>query len=357
MNNKIKTSILLIFFFIFLTSCIKDASSSLTQEDYIFFPSPPDTARIQFLTSINSSLDIEGDQSGINKLVFGEAKPNSIVKPYGVVMHNGKIYVCDTGIKGIVIIDLALNTFEYFIPEGKGRLMLPLSCFVDNDGKLFVADGNRKQIVVFDKTGKYIHAFGEPENFKPTDVFVTKDKIWVANVKNHHINVYKNDSTFQSLYYFPEIEHGSEAFLNQPTNIKVVNDKVYVTDFGSFKVKMYHSDGSFIGSIGSYGKGLGQFVRPKGIALDRESNLYVVDAAFENIQIFNKNKQLLMFFGGGYSGAGSMSLPAKVDINYENIKYFEPYVDPLYQIKYLILVTNLYGGNKLNIYARVEPKG
>jgi len=356
MDKKYCLFLLVGSFLMLSLSCSVHKSKQNIPKEYTFFPSPPDTARIQFLTSINSSLDIEGNQSKFNKFIFGEAKPKSFLKPYGVAIHNGKIYICDTGVKGIVIIDLVKSTFDYFIPDGRGKLKLPLGCFVDKKGNLFVADGNRRQIVVFDQTGKYINAFGEAENFKPTDVFVTDDKIWVTNVKNHHVNIYKNDSTFQSLYYFPEIEHGSEGYLNQPTNINVADDRVYVTDFGSFRVKIYKHDGTFIGSIGSYGKNLGQFVRPKGIALDKELNLYVVDAAFQNVQIFNKNKQLLMFFGGGYKGPGSMSLPAKVDIDYDNIKHFEKHVDPKYRIKYLILVTNLYGSNKLNIYAHVEPK-
>ena len=337
-------------------SCAKFRTIESTPKEYIVFPAPPDTARIQFLTTINSSLDVAGNQSAFNKFVFGEAKPSVLVKPYGVDIRNGKMYICDIGLGGIVIIDFIEHSFEQFIPSGRGSLKLPLSCFVDKKGYLFVADGNRKQIVVFDDNGKFVHAFGEKENFKPTDVFVRDDKIWVTNVKNHKVNVYKNDSTYEFLSYFPKLANNEEGFLNQPTNISVTSDKVYVTDFGAFKIKIYNHDGTYSGAIGSYGKGFGQFVRPKGIALDKEDNLFVVDAAFENVQIFNKNKQLLMFFGGPIIGGGGMSLPAKIDIDYENIRFFEEYVAPEYTIKYLILVTNIYGNDKLNIYAYVEPK-
>jgi len=355
MKYTIWSYLLLCMLWIGQSSCMRPPSKD-APEEYTFYPLPPDTARIQFLLSINTSIDIEGEQSGFKKFVLGEAQPKSMLKPYGVTVFGNKIYVCDIGLKGIVIIDIEKHTFEYFIPKSRGTLKLPISCFIDKKGYLYVADGNRRQIVVFDDAGKYINAFGEKENFKPTDVVVTNDTIWVANVKNHHIEIYKNDSTYRHLSYFPEIEHGNEAYLNQPTNLVVTQNSVYVTDFGSFKVKVYNHQGDFIGSIGSYGKNFGQFARPKGIAVDKELNLYVVDAAFQNVQIFNKEKQLLMFFGGGYNGPGAMSLPAKVTIDYNNKKYFEQYVDPQYRIKYLIFVTNLYGGNKLNVYARLEPK-
>ncbi len=88
----------------------------------------------------------------------------------------------------------------------------------------------------------------------------------------------------------------------------------------------------------------------------REANLYVVDAAFENVQIFNPEGELLMHFGGSYEGAGAMWLPAAVEISYDNLSYFEPYVDESFRLKYLIYVTNQYGPAKLNVYGFVEEK-
>jgi sugar lactone lactonase YvrE len=101
---------------------------------------------------------------------------------------------------------------------------------------------------------------------------------------------------------------------------------------------------------------MGQFVRPKGIACDKEDNLYVVDAGFENVQIFNSNNQLLMFFGGPYKGPGDMWLPARVIIDYDNIKYFTKYVDSKYDLNYLIIVSNQYGPDKINVYGGVSLK-
>ena len=41
----------------------------------------------------------------------------------------------------------------------------------------------------------------------------------------------------------------------------------------------------------------GQFARPKGISTDKEGNIYVIDTAFGNVQIFDAKGQLLMFLG------------------------------------------------------------
>lgn len=341
--------------FIASSSCSIFKTKQSIKKELVIFPSPPDTARVQFLTSISTSNDVVKKQSSFSSFVLGENEVKTIYKPYGIDIQMGKIYICDTPIKGLEIIDLEKETFDYFIPKGKGALLLPVNCSVDENGFLYIADVQRRQIVVFDNEGNYIESFGEKENFKPTDVFVTNDKIWIANSENHRVAVYDKDS-HNLLYHFPKSETGDDDFLYSPTNICISDDKVYVSDFGDFKIKIYTHEGNFINSIGSYGKRPGQFVRPKGIAVDKSSNLYVVDAGFENTQIFDKEGQLLMFFGGSYTGPGYMWLPAKVIIDYDNLKYFEKYVDKSYNLKYLIFVTNQYGPDKINVYGSVEPK-
>jgi hypothetical protein len=338
-----------------LTSCKLFMTQNKTPDLKVIFPTPPDTARIQFLKSISTSQSLTGEQSKFKTFIFGKEEVKDILKPSGVFIRYGKIYLCDIGLKGLEIIDLEKGRFEYFIPEGKGELKLPISCYVDERNWLYIADGKRQQIIVFDESGKYVTSFGENENFKPTALFVSDGKIWVANIMNHKILVY-DKTTYQLLKQFPDIEPGAPGYLYQPTYIWVTNDRYYVSDFGDFRIKTYNQNFEFVDSIGSYGKMPGQFVRPKGIAVDRDNYLYVVDAAFENVQIFNDQGEFMMPFGGPYTGPGYMNLPIGIVIDYDNLKYFETYVDPDYKLKYLILVSNQYGPDKLNIYGRIEPK-
>jgi len=320
----------------------------------VVYPPPPDTTRIQFLKKISHSGDVAGKQGWFRRFILGSDEIRTIGKPYGVTVHKGKIYICDTFKRGLDIIDLEKNTFNEFVPAGPGALKLPLNCFVDERGFLFVADADRKQIVVFDPDGEYYSSFGDKENFKPTDIVILNDTIWVVNLAGHQINAYNNDSGFTLIQKFPSVHTDSTGYLFSPTNLVVTNEYVYVTDFGDFKIKKYSHQGKLRDTVGSYGENLGQFARPKGIAVDHASNLYVVDAGFENTQVFNKNGKLLMFFGGNYQGPGDMWLPAKVTIDYDNVQYFEKYVDPKYTMKYLILVTNQFGPDKLNIYGYIE---
>jgi DNA-binding beta-propeller fold protein YncE len=290
MNAKITYTLLfLVLLSLLLGSCSKKVSMQTAKQDLIIYPSPPDTARIQFLVSISSSENATKKRSGFSKFILGEAISKPIKKPYGVAIRGGKIYICDTGLGCIDIIDFEKSTFDYFMPKGKGQLQSPLNCYVDDQGKIYVADVVRRQIVIFDKNENFIGCFGDKDKFKPTDVFVYNNKIWVANLKNNSVNVYDKDN-FGLLFSFPDsiASAGKEEHLYSPTNLYIRNDTVYVSDMGDFKIKLYNSEGKYIKSVGNIGVKAGQMVRPKGIAVDRESNLYVVDAGTENTQIFNR---------------------------------------------------------------------
>jgi DNA-binding beta-propeller fold protein YncE len=165
-----KKILLCISYLLLIISCSKKHGVSVDADNIVVFPSPPDTVRIQYLTTINNSMDAVGGQSAFRNFIFGEPDVLPIVKPYGIAVNNSKIYICDTGIGSIEIIDLEKNTFDYFTPGGIGALKFPVNCSFDNNGRLFVADANRGQVVVFDNDLNYVDAIGIEGDFRPTGI-------------------------------------------------------------------------------------------------------------------------------------------------------------------------------------------
>ena len=126
---------------------------------------------------------------------------------------------------------------------------------------------------------------------------------------------------------------------------------IYVTDAFNFRVQKFDPKGKFLISYGYLGDAFGAFARPKGLDIDRDGHLYVVDAAFENVQIFDeKTGALLLFFGGAGNAPGSMYLPAGIHIDYRNAAYFSNFVDKDFRLKYVVYTGNLFGAEKLNVY-------
>ncbi len=322
--------------------------------NYVVYPPLPDSPRLQYLTTINNSRFL-GKRSKFATFILGPEVTSFINKPYIAKVFNGKLFVCDGGNAVINILDFNQKKWSILAPTGGGSLSTPLSLAVDSAFNVYIGDVGKHEVLVFDSSKRFINAIKDTGDFKPTDVFIYGNELWVTNPGGHSINVYDKNN-LQLKDRFGKYEQGDDGYLYAPFNIFVSKDKVYVTDFGDFKIKIFDKTGKFLNSVGSYGTSLGQFVRPKGICVDKEENLFVVDAGFENAQIFNKDGQLLLFFGGPYKSSGDMWLPQKITVDYDNLQYFEKFVAPGYSLKYIVIVCNQYGPDKVNVYGAIEIK-
>jgi DNA-binding beta-propeller fold protein YncE len=65
----------------------------------------------------------------------------------------------------------------------------------------------------------------------------------------------------------------------------------------------------------------GALARPRGVAVDSEGHVYVSDAAFDNIQIFDGLGNLLLYFGALGGGPGQFNLPAGLYVDAEDRLY------------------------------------
>ena len=321
----------------------------------VFYPPPPDPPRIQFLTSFSDSRDVTGKESVFKKFIVGEEEANSIVKPYGFDVWENTIVICDTQMQALDIIDLEEKTFIYFMPTGKGRLQKPVNISIAENGTKYIADTGINAVLVFDADDNYLRTISKEGGWKPTDVAIGTDKLFISDLQNNSVTVW-NTETEELLYSIPRDE-SEEARLFSPINIALgPNGDLFVSDMGASRIQRYDTEGGFLGSIGSYGDGLGQFARPKGIDLDESGRLYVVDAAFQLVQIFDEEGNLLMFFGEPRDDAFILDLPAKVKTNRTLIPYFQKYADPSFEIEYIIFVASQYGEHKLSVFGFGKQK-
>ena len=321
----------------------------------VFFPPPPAPPRIQFLTALSGLRDIE-EQSAFNRFVVGEIPDVKLDKPYGVAIHDGKIYVCDTNAT-VLVFDLQNKTFRPLKGAlGLGKLNQPVNISIERDGTKYVADPVRGQVVAFDKNEEYLRAYGEPGSWRPVDAVALEDRLYVADVDHGLVKVFDKQSG-EMVKTIGDKGAPSER-LDRPTNLAFDRDGyLYVADVGRFQVVKFDRDGHFKMTFGKPGDNLGHFARPKGVAVDHDGRLYAVDASFNNVQIFNNDGRLLMFFGDPGNKPGGLTLPAKVAIDYDNLAYFAKFAEPGFEIEYLILVTSQFGDRRLNILAYGREKG
>lgn len=321
----------------------------------VYFPPAPDPPRIQFLTSFSGQKDIE-KESAFRTFIFGETAALKLDKPYGVAIADGKLYVCDTN-QTVFVFDLRARTFGTMKgAKNKGRLVQPLNISIDADGTRYVTDPVRGQVVAFDRNDEYVKAYGTPGTWKPVDAVANGGWLYVADIQNGLVQVF--DRKTGEIVRIIGNKGDPGRRLNLPTNIAFDREgRLHVSDIGRFQVVIFDRDGEYAGTVGKLGNNPGHFARPRGIALDREDRLYAVDASFNNVQIFNNQGRLLLFFGAGERGAGTLLLPAKVIVDYDNLSFFREYAGPEFELEYLIIVTSQFGERLVNVFGYGRDKG
>lgn len=339
---------------LFCCSCALKAPLAGEKTNPVIYPPPPAEPRIQFLSSFSTSEDFTGKLSPFREFLFGKEEPRPLVKPYGISVRKPMLYICDTGIRGLEVVDLEKKTFRYFIPGGPGELQLPLNCGTDANGNLYVADGKRNQIVIFDSLLNYRSALTLKDGARPVDLCLDQQGLWVAVIDGHRIDHYSLPD-LRLLGSSPSVTAGSPAYLYQPVGIDLRDDRLYVSDIGGCGVAVFDTSYRLLSAFGESGNAYGQFTRPKGIAAGSEGTVLVVDAAFENVQVFDRENRLLTSFGGSYKGPGGLWLPAGICYDESCIEYFKAYVMDGFTLNALVFVVSQYGPGKISVYGFISP--
>lgn len=325
----------------------------------VFYPPAPEPPRFQYLTSISSPADVIPGPSPLMTFLFGPPpRPAALVKPYGLAAKNGKLYVSDSFNGTIHIADLRNHTWEYFKPTGRGRLRKNIGVAVDDDGTLYVSDTVRGQVIVFNAAGKCVGEIGKPGELKPTALELSTNGLYVADMLSRRVLLYdKNSHAVLDAVPRAGVTNAEEV-LYQPMGLaRDPEGRLFVSDAGAFRIQVYGPDGGYLRTIGMHGDAPGQFVRNKGLALDRDRRLYSVDAGFQIIQLFDDQARMLMYFGEPDAGAeGQMQLPADVVIDYDDTAFFRKFVAPGHDIEFVVLVSNQYGSGKIGVYGFLRPE-
>lgn len=316
----------------------------------VFFPQAPDKPRLQFLKSFSDSSDLENKISGFEKFVVGDSEVrDAIAKPYGVAMFDGKLYVCDVLKRMVVVLDLREGTFGYLTRER--RMMNPVNIAIDSDGKKYIADSTALAVFVFDKNDNLTAILGKELGIKPVDVAIHQQKCYIADAANNQV-VVLDKNTGKELIRMGR-EGDGEGQFKLITGLAVDQEgNVYVTDKIKAVITKFNAAGIYQQTIGFMDTSIHGFVRPKGIAIDRRGRIWVVDAASEVAKIYDPQGRLLLFFGlpDGQGSPGTMTLPADIVLDYDNVGLFQKDAVKGAKIKFLVIVSNQYGPNKINIY-------
>jgi len=219
-----------------------------------------------------------------------------------------------------------------------------------------VADPTAGAVFVFAAADSLQSILGRDQEISPVDVTVRGPYCYATDYASNQVVVLDKTSG-------REVRRIGEAGEGE-TQFKMISDlafgpegDLYVTDKLKGKIFQFGPSGELKRTIGRLGANIDQMVRPKGIAVDKAGRIWVVDAGVsadgwstEVVKIYDDQGRLLLFFGRPGNEPGHMNLPATIVLDYDNLDLFREYAVDGADIQFLVIVSNQYGPNKINVY-------
>lgn len=174
---------------------------------------------------------------------------------------------------------------------------------VDGEGRVHVAQrGSGQPVVVFDRDGRQVGAWGEGTLAEPHYINASADGgILVADRDAHQVLRFdKHGQLLQALgkRHWPSLD----APFNHPTAAAQAPDgEIYVADgYGNSSVHRFAANGSLIRTWGGHGDGPGVFTTPHAIAVDKRDRVLVADRENNRVQVFDRAGNFLDAWGDFY---------------------------------------------------------
>ncbi len=183
----------------------------------------------------------------------------------------------------------------------------------DAQDRIYVFQRKDPPVVVFDREGKYLGAWGSGEVTDPHGLKIVGDVVYTTDRSDSVAKSFTLDGKVLLTLGTPGqhsdtgkvadwlVERAAGPF-NHPTEMMAhPNGDIYVTDgYRNARVHRFTRDGRLVKSWGAPGHGPGQFHLPHSIAFDDAGRLYVADRANKRIQIFSPDGDTL----GEWTGMG-----------------------------------------------------
>jgi DNA-binding beta-propeller fold protein YncE len=99
----------------------------------------------------------------------------------------------------------------------------------------------------------------------------------------------------------------------------------YVSEYGDFdRIQKFDPQGNVVCQIGTHGQSPGSFLRPQGLFIDKEDQLWVADASNHRVQVFDLKTpcpKLIKTWGTAGSAPGQLRYPYTIEVDQQGFVY------------------------------------
>lgn len=206
--------------------------------------------------------------------------------------------------------------------DGKSALRRPIGVGVAQDGRVYVSDFANDRISVFTNRGRYLFSFNKIKGGtlrNPVHLWVKGDEVWVTDRRLQSVFVFNLDGTFKRTF----VPKGEKKFRWTPLALAFDGDQLRVTDVGlteKHRVHYFSADGSRTATFGRTFQATasdeepGGFMFPNGLAVARNGDVYVSDGDNRRVQVFTREGKFKQF-------VDTSGIPRGIAIDSEQMLY------------------------------------
>lgn len=286
----------------------------------ILWPAPPEVPRFMYAGQLVGETNFRrtedekaaGFLRWLAGIIAGEEAPVVLQRPQsGAVDAAGRVLVTDASRQAVYVFDPAAGVLKVWDKaEGLANFVMPVGIAAAPDGDVFVADAELGLVARLDAKGNTRRAIGRGYLKRPTGVAydAASRALFVADTYAHDIKVFDPEGRLVRT-----IGRQGEApgEFNFPTHLAFANGELYVTDTMNSRIQVLADGGSRVRvAFGTRGLYIGNLVRPKGVAVDSDGNIYVVESYYDHLLVYNRDGAFLMAIGGVGAQTGRFYLPA-----------------------------------------------
>ncbi|MBT3604009.1 MAG: hypothetical protein HOE48_00530 [Candidatus Latescibacteria bacterium] len=185
-------------------------------------------------------------------------------------------------------------TFEvqenwWTLPDGWSFGWIP-AVAVDSKDQVYVYSRSEHPMVVFDRDGNFVKAWGEDILEDSHGIYIdAQDHVYCVERETHCMHKFTSDGELLMTVGTPhQMGEPGDPF-RLPTDVAFDSQGfMYITDgYDNARVHKYTPDGELIKSWGEPGTGPGQFNLVHCVRIDKEDKLWVLDRENNRIQFFD----------------------------------------------------------------------
>ncbi|MHB9002463.1 MAG: NHL repeat-containing protein [Coriobacteriia bacterium] len=249
--------------------------------------------------------------------IAGPAGNNALTRPVGVAVSDAdRVYATDTD-AGVVRVYNLEGDYQFTVSD---QLEAPVHLAIGPEGNLYASDRRIRAVQVFTPLGEFVRSIEIPDEegvpWSPFGMAWDGDgNLYVTDVgitDKHRVIVFGPDGTelrrFGSTMRAAQMSDAPGQFYF-PNGIVFAQDgRLYIGDSNNRRVQVFDENGEFDTFIRTSGI-------PRGMVIDDQDRMYVVDALAHTIDVYTLEGERLVSFGAAGAGPGQFRYPNAIDLD------------------------------------------